>query len=170
LHFVAVCSAMNGNYADAKKNADLLLANVAPHVKDMPPLEGFTTIPTAVEVRFRHWEELLKMPKPDESMKTLTAFWHFGRGMALAGTGKVEEAEAEYKIISDTEAATAPDVIFAMPINNKTKDILKIAKNVLGAKIAVAKKDNAGAIVMLREAVAVQDKLKYDEPPDWFFP
>ena len=128
------------------------------------------TIPIAVEVRFHHWDEILKMPAPDPAMKIATVFWHFGRGMALADTGKTSEAEAEYKIVSDAEAATPPDVIFAMPINNKAKDIMKIAKDVLGAQLAVAKKDNAGAIVMLREAVAIQDTLKYGEPPDWFFP
>ena len=73
-------------------------------------------------------------------------------------------------MISDTEAATPADAIFAMPFNNKTKDILQIAKNVLGAKIAVAKKDNAAAISMLRNAVALQDQLNYGEPPDWYFP
>jgi tetratricopeptide (TPR) repeat protein len=170
LHFIAMCSAMNGNYAESKKNAELLTANVGPHVKDMPPLEGFMTIPMAVEIRFHHWNEILKMPQPDAAMKTATVFWHFGRGMALAGTGKVTEAEAEYKIISDAEAATPPDVIFQMPINNKAKDIMKIAADVLGAKIAVAKKDNSGAVAMLRDAVAIQDTLKYGEPPDWFFP
>jgi hypothetical protein len=57
-----------------------------------------------------------------------------------------------------------------MPINNKAKDIMKIAKDVLGAKIAVVKKDNSEAVAMLRDAVAIQDTLKYGEPPDWFFP
>ena len=170
LHFIAMCAAMNGSYAESRKNADLLLANVGPHVKDMPPLEGFMTTSVAVEVRFHHWNEILKMPQPDAAMKTATVFWHFARGMALAGTGKVAEAEAEYKIVSDAEAATPPDVIFQMPINNKAKDIMKIAKDVLGAKIAVAKKDNDGAITMLREAIAIQDTLKYGEPPDWFYP
>jgi len=170
LHFVAVCGAMNGRYAEARKNADLLVANVGPHVKDMPPLEGFMTIPIAVEVRFHHWNEILKMPAPDPAMKTATVFWHFGRGLALAGTGKIAEAEAEYKIVSDAEAATPPDVIFQMPINNKAKDIMKIAENVVGAKIAMAKKHTAGAIALLREAVAIQDKLNYGEPPDWFYP
>jgi tetratricopeptide (TPR) repeat protein len=170
LHFIAMCAAMNGNYAESKKNAELLTANVGPHVKDMPPLEGFMTIPMAVEIRFHHWNEILKMPQPDAGMKTATVFWHFGRGMALAGTGKVTEAEAEYKIVSDAEAATPPDVLFQMPINNKAKDIMRIAKDVLGAKIDVAKKDNSGAIAMLRDAVAIQDTLKYGEPPDWFFP
>lgn len=170
LHFIAMCAAMNGNYAQSRKNADVLVANVAPHVKDMPPLEGFMTIPVAVEIRFHHWNEILEMQQPDAGMKTATVFWHFGRGLALAGTGKIAEAEAEYKIVSDAEAATPPDVIFQMPINNKAKDIMKIAKDVLGAKIAVAKKDNDGAIAMLREAVAIQDTLKYGEPPDWFYP
>jgi len=170
LHFVAMCGAMNGRYAEARKNADLLAANVGPHVKEMPPLEGFMTIPIAVEVRFHHWNEVLKMPAPDPSMKTATVFWHFGRGLALAGKGKVAEAEAEYKIIADVEAATPPDVIFQMPINNKAKDIMKIAKDVVGAKIALAKKDSAGAIAQLQEAVAIQDTLKYGEPPDWFYP
>ena len=40
----------------------------------------------------------------------------------------------------------------------------------LGAKIALAKKDNDGAIAHAAEAVAIQDTLKYGEPPDWFFP
>ncbi len=170
LHFIAMCSAMNGDYAEAKKNGDMLAAHVGPHVKDMPPLEGFMTIPMALDVRFHQWDSILKMSQPDPAMKTATVFWHFSRGMALAGTGKVSEAEAEYKIVADAEKNTPEDVIFAMPINNKAKDIMKIAKEVLGAKVAMAKKDNAGAIAMLTDAVAVQDSLKYGEPPDWFFP
>jgi len=170
LHFIAMCAATNGNYAQAKKNAALLVANVGAHVKDMPPLEGFMTIPLAVEVRFHQWNEILKTPQPDSAMKTATVFWHFARGLALAGTGKVSEAEAEYKIVSGAQAATPPDVVFQMPINNKAKDIMKIAEGVLGANVALAKKDNAGAIAMLREAITIQDTLKYGEPSDWFFP
>jgi hypothetical protein len=170
LHFIAMCASMTGDYAEAKKNADMLAEHVAPSVKTMPPLEGFMTIPLSVDLRFHKWNDILKMPAPDPEMKTVTSFWHFARGMALAGTGKLDEAEAEYKIVSDAEKNTPPDVIFTMPINNKAKDILKIAEDVLGAKIATAKKDNARAIEMLREAVAIQDKLNYGEPPDWFFP
>jgi len=170
LHFIAMCSAMNGNYAEAKKNGDLLVANVGSHVKEMPPLEGFMTIPMAVALRFHKWNEILAMPQPDPAMKITTVFWHFARGMALAGTGKLSEAEAEYKIVSEAEQNTPPDMVFAMPINNKAKDIMKISEDVLGAKIAMARKDNVQAISLLTAAVAIQDTLKYGEPPDWFFP
>lgn len=170
LHFIAMCAAMNGNYLEAKKSGDMLAAHVAPGVKEMPPLEGFMTIPMAVDVRFHKWDSILAMKQPNPEMKITTAFWHFSRGMALAGKGKANEAEAEYKIVSEAEAATPEDTVFAMPVNNKAKDVMKIAEKVLGAKIALVNKDSNGAIAMLREAVAIQDTLKYNEPPDWFFP
>jgi tetratricopeptide (TPR) repeat protein len=170
LHFIAMCAAMTGDYTESNKAAEMLAAHVAPSVKEMPPLEGFMTIPLAVNVRFHKWDAILAMKQPAPEMQTVVGFWHFARGMALAGKGRVTEAEAEYKIVSDAEKATPPDAIFQMPINNKTKDILKIAEDVLGAQIALAKKDNAAATTMLRDAVAVQDTLKYDEPQDWFFP
>ena len=143
LHFIAMCSAMNGDYAEAMKNAQMLAAHVRPHVKEMPPLEGFVTIPIAVDVRFHRWDDILKMPKPSPEMKIETVFWHFARGMALAAKGKPDEAQADYQVVSDAEKNTPEDVVFAMPVNNKTKDVLKIARDVLGAKIALAKKDNA---------------------------
>ena len=170
LHFIAVAAAMEGRYADSWQAADKLAAHVAPAVKDMPPLEGFMTVPIMVRVRFQKWDEVLAMPAPDASMKTTTAIWHFARGMAFAGKGKLAEAEAEHKFLSEKVASTPPDEIFAMPVNNKTKDIFTIARDALGAKIAVARKDLPAAITQLREAVTVQDSLNYNEPQDWIYP
>jgi len=170
LHFIASAASMNGNYAEAKKAADMLAAHVGPHVKDMPPLEAFMTVPMAVNVRFQRWDEILNTAQPNADMKVTTTYWHFVRGMALAATRKTSDAEAEYKTLEGVRDATSADAIFAMPFNNKTKDILTIATDVLGAKIALAKKDNANAIERLRHAVEIQDKLNYGEPPDWFSP
>jgi tetratricopeptide (TPR) repeat protein len=170
LHFIAMAAAMNGNYLESRRGAQLLAANVGPHVKEMPPLGGFMTVPLAVEVRFHKWNEILKALQPDPAMQTATVFWHFARGLAFASTGKLDEAEAEHKMVAEAEEKTPPDAIFQMPINNKTKDILKIAENVLGAKISLAKNDMDATVNQLRAAVATQDLLKYDEPQDWFYP
>jgi tetratricopeptide (TPR) repeat protein len=170
LHFIAACASMDGDYAEARKAAAMLAAHVGPLLKDMPPLEAFMTVPIAVEVRFHKWDQILALPQPDPAMLATTSVWHFARGMAFAGKGRITEAETEYKILADAEANTPPDVIFAAPINNKTKDILKIAENVLGAEIAIAKHDPAAALARLRQAVTIQDSLNYDEPPDWSYP
>src|SRR5260370_12383251 len=50
LHFIAMCSAMTGDYAESHKAAAMLAAHVAAAVKDMTPLEAFMTIPTALNV------------------------------------------------------------------------------------------------------------------------
>jgi tetratricopeptide (TPR) repeat protein len=170
LHFIAACASMEGDYAEARKAAAMLATHVAPYVKDVPPLEAFMTIPIQVEVRFHKWDQILALQQPDPAMQATISVWHFARGMAFAGKGKIGEAEAEYKIVAEAEANTPPDVIFAAPINNKTKDILKIAENVLGAEIAIAKHDPKSAVARLRQAVAIQDSLNYDEPPDWSYP
>jgi len=79
LHFIAMCSAMNGNYPEAKKNAEMLAEHVGPAVKMMPPLEGFMTIPVAVEIRFHHWNEMLKMPQPDPALRARYGFGQHGQ-------------------------------------------------------------------------------------------
>jgi tetratricopeptide (TPR) repeat protein len=170
LHFIAISAGMTGQFSEAKRAAAQLADNVRLHVKDMPPLEPFMTMPTAVLIRFHRWHDILQLPAPDPSMKIETSFWHFARGMAFAGTGKLSEAQAEHGKLVAIENATPADALYSMPINNKTRDILKIADNLLAAKIAMAQGDSASAISTLHEAVAVQDALNYGEPPDWFFP
>ncbi len=116
----------------------MLAAHVRPHVKEMPPLEGFMTIPIAVDVRFHKWDDILKMPKPNAGNEDRD------RVLALrARHGAGRQRESRTKPRRNTRSwrtrkkNTPEDVVFAMPVNNKTKDVLKIARDVLGAKIAL---------------------------------
>jgi tetratricopeptide (TPR) repeat protein len=170
LHFMATCAAMEGNYLEAKRSAARLASFVGPHVKAMPDVEGYMTVPFLVEARFHKANEILKMPRPDPSLQMTTVFWHFAQGLALASTGKLDEAEAEYTFVSDAQEKTRSDAFFLAPVNNKSQDMLKIAENVLGGRIALAKNDMEHAVSQLRAAVTIQDSLKYNEPPDWLYP
>jgi tetratricopeptide (TPR) repeat protein len=170
LHFIAIAASMAGNFAQAKDGADRLFAHVKPMIQEMPMLEGFLTVPTAVLVRFGKWSDVLKTRQPDANLKVATIFWHYAHGMALAASGEPSEAEKDHQVIVDAKNATPEDAIFAPPFNNKTKNILQIADDVLAAKIAMARNDMSTAIEHLRDGVAVQDRLNYGEPPDWYFP
>jgi tetratricopeptide (TPR) repeat protein len=170
LHFIATAAGMQGRYSDAKQAADKLAAHVGPHLKEMPMLEGFMTIPVAVQLRFERWDEVLKLQAPPADMKVSSTLWHYAHGMALAATGKPDQAEPDYKFLNDAFNATPEDAIFMPPFNNHTKQILKIAKDVLAARMASARNDSPKAIMLLEEAVATQDGLNYGEPPDWYYP
>jgi tetratricopeptide (TPR) repeat protein len=166
IHFLAVARAQQGRFADAKKAADDLAAHVGPHVHDMPMLEGFLPTPTLVLVRFRRWEDVLASPPPDEKRRIMTATWHFARGMAHAARDKVEDAEKEQQaFLAARDAVPAEAMVSDW---NTACSVLEVAENVLGARIAVARKDRKTAIDLLKKAVAAEDALHYGEPPDWY--
>lgn len=167
LHFLAIASAMEGRFADAYKAARDLEEHIAPAAREMPMLEGFLTTSTLMLVRFRRWDEIMRLPEPDLKLHTVTAVWHFARGMAEAAEARPQDAEKELKQFKEAREAVPKEASFGL---NSAESILKIAENVLGAKIAMSRRDEARAIELLKKAVEMEDSLAYDEPPAWFLP
>lgn len=166
LHFLVDANEMRGNYAQAKTAVDQLVANVKPGIKMMPMLESFVPASFFLEVRFQHWDNVMKIAEPEKGMNLSLAMWHFSRGVAFAAMGKIDKAEAE----RDAMAAPAKDVPADQPYGlNKVQDVLALATMVLEARIASAKK-SADAPEAWAAAVSLQDSLSYDEPPGWFYP
>jgi len=169
LYFLGAAASMDGHYSTAREAANKLVDRVGPHVKEMPQMQVFLTVQPAVLVRFYRWGDILKLPQPDVNLKIANTMWHFARGMAFAATGKLPEAEAEQQAVTEALESTTPDEAFAMS-PNKARDVLKIASDVLAAKLSMARNERSQSIAQLRDAVAIQDSLKYAEPPSWFYP
>jgi tetratricopeptide (TPR) repeat protein len=167
IHFLAAANAMKGRFADAMKAARDLEASVKPHVKQMPMLEMFTPYTTVTLVRFRRWDDLLKEPKPESDLKITTAFWHFGRAMAFAGTKQLEKSEAELSLFKTVCQTVALDAPYG---NNVARDVLKVAELTLGGYLALARGDKTASVDMLSKAAEAEDKIAYNEPPDWDLP
>ena len=170
LHFGAIAASMQGHCAEARRSADRLAENLRPMAKEMPMVEAFIGVQIAMDVRCRNWNELTAMTEPAAQTPVLKVIWLYGRGMALAARGKTGEAEAVEKQIAAIEKSTPRDDIFMPPVENRSWQIFHIADAVLSARIASAKGDRTAAINSLRDAVATQDQLLYDEPSDWYYP
>ena len=167
VHFLAAASAVKGRYADSIKSARDLEANVKPVVKAMPMLEMFLPYTSMTLTRFNKWDEILKEPKPDPSLKITTVFWHFARGSAYAATKQIPNAKRE---LEDMRA-----VIKSMPeelrmFSNSATDIAKVGELALEGKIALALGDKQAAFDLLNKAVAAEDATAYAEPSDWDLP
>jgi len=167
LHFLAAAYSMQGRYADAKKAAEQLENNVRPFVKDLPMLDAFMPTSTFLMVRFQRWDDILKTPEPNREMIVTNALWHWGRGMAYAATGKIENAEKKRDVFASALKAMPAETSFGI---NRASDVLKIAGYILEAKVATAKGNRRLAIEQLKKAVEAEDVLSYDEPPDWYYP
>jgi tetratricopeptide (TPR) repeat protein len=160
---------MGGDFTHAKQAADELVAHVRPMLHDMPMAEVYVPTPMFVLIRFHRWDEVLKLPPPNPSLATTTAFWHFARGAAFAAKGQIAMAEAERRIVETAREETPADLEFSF-FSNKTQTFLDLAENVLDARIAAAKGDQERAIRDWEKAVEIEDKLNYGEPPEWFYP
>jgi hypothetical protein len=167
VHFLAAASAMNGRYADSMKSSRELEANVKPLLKAMPMLEMFLPYPLVSLTRFGKWDEILKEPKPDPSLKITTGFWHFARGSAYAASKQTAKAEAELAALrAVNNTLTAESRLF----NNAASDVMKVAELSLEGKVAFARGDKQAAFDLLNKSVVAEDGTSYAEPADWDLP
>jgi tetratricopeptide (TPR) repeat protein len=88
--------------------------------------------------------------------------------MAFLGKHDLVNAEKEMDSLNILAADTILKDLTVWNINT-TADLVQIAVKVLSAGIALQKEQPGQAISMLKEAVAIEDMLNYNEPPDWFF-
>ena len=165
--FLAYSASMEGR-SQVALQAARMAAKTIPRdlVCGMPGMDFFLSEPLLVMVRFGRFEELLHEPRPDAKYAVLTGLWHHGQGMALAATGKADEARAHVEAIRAVAAALPPDLVAGL---NTGKAVLELSAKVVEARIADSQK-SAGAIALWQAAVALEDQLAYSEPADWFYP
>jgi tetratricopeptide (TPR) repeat protein len=167
LDFLASAAMMAGQYDEALKAAQELTANVTPMLKDMPMLEPFGLKTLFVMVRFAKWSDVLALPKPDEQAGILTTFYHWGRGVAHAALRATEDAEQDRNAYRTAKQAIAEGTMFNL---NPAANVLAVADAVLDARISASRDDLDAAVTSWRTAVQAEDKITYNEPPDWFYP
>ena len=98
-----------------------------------------------------------------------SAFWHFARGSAFAAKNQTAAAEAERKMLGNIQKETPADQEFSF-YANKAQAFLNLAGNILDARIATSKGERQPEIKYWEQAVEIEDKLNYGEPPEWFYP
>jgi tetratricopeptide (TPR) repeat protein len=170
LQYLAAADCMEGRFANARQAAEQVVAHIGPMVLDNKAMAE-PYVPTVIYVllRFHRWGEVLKLPPPDSHLAVSTAFWHFARGSAAAATGQIEMAEGERKTLGAASRETPADAEFSM-YSNKARTFLDLAANILDARIATAHADRRRAIEYWENAVQIEDRLYYGEPPEWFYP
>ncbi len=130
----------------------------------MPGIDWYVGELYTAVTRFGMWDEILAEPTPNPSLIGLTSSYLYAKATALAAKGRIDEARA---VLVELEKLATADGDAGL---NRVKEVLAVA--VLNAKARIALAENKGddAISLLREAVAMEDQLAYDEPADWFFP
>lgn len=129
--------------------------------------DGFLAAPIEVLMRFGRWDDVLKEPEPDERFPIARTLRHMARGVAYAATGNVPEAREAQKAFRAAAGKTPKEARFG---NNAAADLFAVAEALLEGEILVRDRKVKEGIESLRAAAKAEDKLRYDEPPDWIHP
>lgn len=170
-HFLAATATLEGNAALAWDAARKLQMHTATDVMRIPgwgTLQHYYSIPYYVAVKLSMWDTIIALPAPAKDLIYPGAVWHYARGMACIGKNDIAGAQQEMTGLQMLAADSSLQHLTIWGINT-TADLVQIATKVLGSGIACRQNRVAEAISLLREAVAIEDKLNYNEPPDWFF-
>jgi tetratricopeptide (TPR) repeat protein len=168
-HFLAYVSMMQGRSAQSIALANDVVSGIPQDfLKDFADIvDGFMIFRSEALMRFGRWEEILKEPQPAKEFPLAIALWHFTRGVAHSALGHADEARRERELLHTATTNVPPDRTMG---NNSAADLLAIAALTLdGERLAKDNKFDA-AVAKLSEAVVREDKLVYDEPPDWIQP
>ena len=160
---------MMGQSEMAMESADKLAANVSlTMIDEFPTVEFFHTIPLLTRVQFARWDELLGTDQPRADLAYSKAIWHYARGVAMARTGDLNGADAEY--VAMLPLIDNEKVLYLDGADYPATTMLTIAQTLLAGEIAMAKGETDTAIAQFSQAVVLQDGLPYTEPPFWYYP
>jgi tetratricopeptide (TPR) repeat protein len=169
IDFIWMAASMEGRSAETIRAARELAAEAPVEmVRESPDMENFLAAPLFALARFGRWEELLREKAPPEDLYYVRGSWTYARGLALAATGKTEQARRELAELRAIAERVPPDRILASFF--KTADMLRLAADVLAGEIAARSGDTGAAVKHLTEAIRVQDGQWFTEPPPWYYP
>ncbi len=169
IHFLAYAAMMEGRYETAMTAARKIETNVPEDfVREYVTLaDGLMPTPLHVMIRFGKWEDILNEPEPPSYRLLSRAIRHYARCVAYSATGRTDEAEAEMQAF-DALAAQIGDEWYVG--NNPASVILPLARQMMLGEMRFRQGQREEAFAALRQGVAMEDELVYDEPPGWMQP
>jgi tetratricopeptide (TPR) repeat protein len=169
VHFLWYTLALQGRGGESirqgRKVARLITRDALNH---MPSAHWLHATPVLALARFGRWNQVLQEPQPPAEDLYETAMWHYARGLALVRQRQPEKAQAE---AADLEKLAQDKGIEALEVPDfPGASLTRLANRILAAELAGLRDNTERRIRGLEEAVGLQDKLPYMEPPYWYFP
>jgi len=168
LHFLWAAATLEGRRAVALDAARKLVEKVPHH--HAGALAWTADYPVTVLLayaRFGMWQDVLTEPKPPVNEPYATGVWHYARGLGFVARTQLDRADAELIALEAIKKHEA--------FSTTLKDLplltnLQIASRMLEGELTARRGNAEKAVMVLREAVEIEDGIPYNEPPVWHHP
>lgn len=165
INFLSVSRMMEGMFNESIKEAEKIGENTKLMMYEMQMLESYHANPVMILISFNKWDEILAFNVPDKDVNTYASLIHFARALAFSKKGDLSEAEKELALFSERKSIIKPEDVIG---NNSAQYIIDLAGKIINANLMILKNEKSEAEILLREAVEMENKINYNEPPDWY--
>lgn len=172
-HFLWFAASMEGASRIAQEAARETAERVnLPDLMRQPGFAGlqhYWMTPWFDDVRFGRWDAIRARPNPAPDLPYVTAIWHYAQAMAAVRQKRLDEATAHHAALARLSLDPVMDTLLVWdryPLSHGAR----IAERTVRSELALARGDPEAAIVALEEALAIEAKIPYDEPPAWHVP
>jgi tetratricopeptide (TPR) repeat protein len=172
-HFLWFAASMEGASETARAAALKTAERV--NLPDLMRQPGFASLqhywmtPWFYDVRFGRWDEIASKPNPAPDLPYVTAIWHYAQGLAAIRQKRLDDAVAHHEALVKLAADPVMETL-TMWDRYPLAHAVNIAERTVRAELAMTRGDRDAAIAALREAVQIEDRIPYDEPPGWHAP
>lgn len=169
IDFLVYGSMMNGRYEQAFRDGAKLSYHMKAMETTMPVYyDFFSTSPIITYVRFGAWNDVLALAPPDPRYFYTQSVHHFARGMAFLRKGLLSNAETELKKLDSIKGLDTLKTIYAF--YSSAHQVSNVAAHLLKGEVMIRRGQQEEGLQALRQAVAAEDTMRYNEPPDWRLP
>ncbi|HEY0659932.1 MAG TPA: hypothetical protein VGD21_01200 [Lysobacter sp.] len=172
-HFLWFAASMEGNSAMAQGAARTTAERT--NLQELMRQDGFAGLqhywltPWFERVRFGRWDEIAKAPNPAPDLPYVTAIWHYAQGMAAVRQKRLDDAQKHLEALRPLAADPLMEKLTVWD-RYPLAHAARIAERMVTAEIAAARGQHDTAVAALQQAVAIEDRIPYDEPPGWHAP
>ncbi len=129
--------------------------------------DGLMTAKFHALIRFGRWQEILDEPEYADFRKISRAIRSYARVIALANSMRTEQARVELARFDALVEEVPADWFIG---TNSAATILSLSRQMAVGEVLWREGKTEAAFAQMREAVAAEDQLVYDEPPGWMLP
>ncbi len=167
-HMLAYAAMMTGQSALAIRTIREMVADIPlDFFRANPWADGFMAMPLEVLMRFGRWDEVLAEPDFPDFAPISRALQHYARAVAHAAKDELPSARREQEAFVAARARVPKEATFG---NNAGSEVLDVAESFMRGEVLFRSGKVDEGLASLREAAAREDRLRYDEPPDWIMP
>lgn len=169
IHFIVASAQLAGDMRTAINEAKRLRTVLDPATSArIAWIQVIDAAPYLAFAQFAEPEAILALPAPDQRLSYAVAMRHYAR--AIAHARRRDQRGFDRELSELTRLGTSDTFADMIEQGVPAPDLLALAEAVARGRLATARKRYTEAANHYRRAIAIEERLPYQEPSYWYYP